>query len=526
MNAKAEDKPKPIKSDLTDVTVFMSGAQLSRTGTVFLNPGTTQVVFEELSPNIIATSIQASGKGDFTILSVLHQFNYNKSLTKSKEVLALEDSLEKIQAQIDYQTGVQTVYTQEAAMILANQVLGGANTGVKIQDLKDAADFFRTRLSEIKFKQIEIIATLKKLNERYARNSNQLTTLNAKNSKASSEIVVTVSSKIAANAIVSINYLISTGGWTPSYDLRAVDINSPISLNYKANVYQSSGEDWKNVKLKLSTGNPTQSGSKPVLNPWYLTFYTAYTYNYENNRPSATVSESKKMEADKAGAANDIYTTNANTSAIYTQQVETQTNVEFDISIPYTIHSDGKLNTVEIQTYSLPATYQYYCVPKLDKDAFLLAKITGWDKYNLLNGEVNLFFEGTYVGKSYLDTRTTRDTLDISLGRDKNIVITRTKQNEFSSSAFVGLNKKEIFSYEISVRNKKKQAIDIMIEDQYPISSDKDIEVERIESTGAAYNETTGKLTWQFKLGPNTTSKKYILKYSVKYPKSKTVILN
>jgi uncharacterized protein (TIGR02231 family) len=529
ISAKADGIQKPIKSDIKEVTVFMSGAQVSRTGSIYLNPGTTEIVFEDLSPYVVATSIQASGKGDFTILSVVHQMDYMKNSIKSKEQLALEDSVEKHQDQLEYFTGLATVYTQEAAMIIANQSLGGANVGVKVQDLKDAADFFLTRLSEIKLKEIELANKIKKVNEKITKETSQLATLSANLNKPSSEIVVTVSAKIAVQATVSVNYMVSTAGWIPSYDLRAIDVNNPISLSYKANVYQSSGENWNDVKLTLSTGNPTQSGSKPILNPWYLSFYTPYNYNYNNTSNAYNYqqpqSKSESAKEDKPVVAGTV-AMDALTTASYTQVTENQTNVEFDISLPYTILSDGKQHTVDIQTYSLPAKYEYYCAPKLDRDAFLLARVTGWDQYNLLSGDINLFYEGTYVGKSYLETRTTKDTLDISLGRDKNIAVTRIKLKEFSSTAFVGVNKKEVIAWEINVRNKKKQAIDIVIDDQFPISSDKDIEVERLEMTGAAYNEETGKLTWKFNIQPSESVKKLMFKYSVKYPKNKTVIVN
>ncbi len=527
----AEDVRKPIKSDIKEVTVFLSGAQVTRTGNISLGAGTTEIVFEDLSQSIVSSSIQASGKGDFTILSVVHQLNYLKNQVKSKEQILLEDSLDKCNQQLEFQKGLQTVYTQEVNMIIANQSLGGANTGVKVQDIKDAAEFFRARLSEIKMKQIEISAQIRKINEKMININNQLQALNARMNIPSSEVVVTVSAKSALQAAVSINYMVSSAGWTPTYDLRAIDINNPISLNYKANVYQSSGEDWDNVKLTLSTGNPTQSGSKPVLRPWLLSFYTPYTYRndynpYNEQRPQAARAEAKEEVSKSAGYIDGVKVKDAVSSAIYTNVVESQTSVEFEISIPYTIASDNKHHAVEIQTYALPAKYEYYAAPKLDREAFLLAKVTGWEQYNLLSGEVNLFYEGTYVGKSYLETRTAKDTLDISLGRDKNIAITRIKLKEFSSSAFIGLNKKELVAWEINVRNKKKQEINIVIEDQFPISTEKDIEVERLEMSGGKYNEETGIVNWNLTIKPGESVKNLIMKYSVKYPKNKEVILN
>ena len=140
------------------------------------------------------------------------------------------------------------------------------------------------------------------------------------------------------------------------------------------------------------------------------------------------------------------------TKPVPVQQVENATSVEFKIEIPYSIPTSGKQFTVDIKEHSLPAYYEYYCAPKLDKDAFLTAQVTDWDDLNLLNGEANLFFEGTYLGKSLLDVQNVEDTLNISLGRDKNIVVTRTKLKEFSKKKFLSNKKIDSRAWDIEVR--------------------------------------------------------------------------
>ena len=307
--------------------------------------------------------------------------------------------------------------------------------------------------------------------------------------------------------------------------MRATDTNSPIALNYRASVYQTTGEDWKNVKLKLCTGNPQQNGTKPSLYPWYLYIYNTYTDYRSNNAPVAATESLSKNE-DKSGGekerAEDYIA--AQTAANYTTVNTNATNFEFDISLPYTINSDGKTTIVEIQNYTLPATYEYYCAPKLDPYAYLLAKVTGWEDYNLLSGYINLYFEGTYVGKSYLNTKDTKDTLDVSLGRDENIVVERKKQKEYNTNQFIGANRKVSFAWEINVRNKKKTPITIVVEDQLPLSTDKQIEIEQGETSNAKYDETTGFLSWKLNMkSSETQSIKF--SYSVKYPKDKNVYI-
>lgn len=524
LNSISGEKPKAIKSDIKEVSVFITGAQVTRVGNSNLNAGTSLLIFEELPYNINSQSIQVSGKGDFAILSVQHQINYIKSRQISQEVKTMKDSIEMLSDLLATEKDLQSVYSEEEAMIKSNKAIGGLNVGVKILDLKDGAEYFRQRLSDIKIKWRAAQKKITKMQEDVTRLNSQINSLNSKDNKPTSEIVVTVSSKSPVNGSFTVSYLVNDAGWIPSYDLRAKDINNPVELTYKGNVWQTSGEDWDKVSLSLNSGNPMLSGSKPSLAPWYL--YMAY---YRDTKSKGVASMARvKMEENKLSeekkVSDEISSKTASTGADFTSVKENQTNIEFKIDVPYTINADGKKNVVEVQKISIPSTYEYYCAPKLDKDAFLLAHATGWEAYNLISGEMNLFFEGTYVGKSYLDVSNTNDTLDISLGRDKNIVVTRTKLKEFSKKNLIGSSKKETRSFDIEIRNKKKQAVNIIVEDQFPLSTNKEIEIEQLEKSDAKINSDTGIMTWKFELKP-AENKKLKMQYSVKYPKEQNIIL-
>jgi uncharacterized protein (TIGR02231 family) len=526
---KADDNKIPIKSEIKTVTVFLSGAQVARTASATLPIGQSILIFEGLSQYVNPNSIQVKGTGDFTILSVTSQMDYMKTQEKPKEVIVLEDSLDSYNTQLDYQQSLLDIYKEEKDMIIANQSIGGTTVGVKVEELKAAADFFRTRLSDIKTKELAANAKIKKIKDAITQVTQQQKHLSAK-PIPTSKIIVVVTSKTSTDATFEISYTVTKAGWTPFYDLRATDTNSPIALSYHANISQTTGEDWKNVKIKLSTGNPQQNGTKPSINPWYLHIKNEsnasneiINVNSANSSALMSGSTAKKHQSQDANIIDNSPDTDnppATTAADYTTVNTNTTNFEFDISLPYTINSDGKTTIVEIQNLILPATYQYYCAPKLDPTAFLLAQITGWEDYNLLSGSINLYFEGTYVGKSNLDVKNTKDTLDFSLGRDENIVIERKKQKEYNSSKFLGENRNESFAWEINVRNKKKTPVTIVVEDQIPLSTDKQIEIEKEETSNAKFDEITGILSWKLNLkSAETQSIKF--SYSVKYPKDK-----
>lgn len=518
---KAEEVKTPVKSEITEVTVFSNNAQVFRTASINVPVGQTTFVLSGLSQFIDPSSIQVKGTGDYIILSVSNQMNYLNQQEKSKEVKTLEDSLEIYSDKLAYQQGLTEVYTAEKNMIIANQSIGGSNTGIKMDDLKAASDFFRTRLSDIKLKELDIKSKTKIIQEKVTSFTNQLEQMRSKQTSATYEILIVVSSKIKTTGTLEISYMVTNAGWNTAYNLRAENISNPISLEQQANVFQTTGEEWKNVKLTLNSGNPSLPGTKPQLNPWYLYTYNDYpTRNYKKSKESY----SKIMQ--DAGGENASYEEPkpSQTAADYTNININATSFEFQINLPYTISSDGKTTVVDIQQYTLPATYEYYCAPKIDPTAFLIAKVTGWDAYNLLSGNIQLYFEGTYVGESFIDINQTNDTLDISLGRDAKVVVERKKQKELNSKNLIGSSKKIDIAWEISIRNTKKTPITILVEDQIPISNDKEIEVEKGEISNAIYDETKGSLKWLFTLDAADT-KKMNFSYNVKYPKTKILYL-
>jgi uncharacterized protein (TIGR02231 family) len=336
--------------------------------------------------------------------------------------------------------------------------------------------------------------------------------------------VISLSAEFPTAVDLDVNYIVSNAGWTPIYDLRASDTKSPVQLSYKANVFQGTGEEWKNVKLTLSTANPTLGGLKPELYAWYLNFYQpVYSYRDDKRKSGAVMRSAPAQEDALQGMVAGVdVEKDAETTANFVSTIQTSLNTEFNIALPYTVGSSNKPTLVDIRNYEMKADYLYSVAPKLDRDAFLLARATGWEEFNLLPGEANVFFEGTFVGASYIDPNNIKDTLNVSLGRDKRIVVKREKLKDFSSRKLIGTNQRESYAYEIAVRNTKNEAIKIIVEDQVPVSQNNQIEVTVSEVGGSKYNKDSGKLIWELSLQPNET-KKVTYKFEVKYPKDRQV---
>lgn len=319
--------------------------------------------------------------------------------------------------------------------------------------------------------------------------------------------------------------MVANAGWVPVYDLRAKDTKSPVQLSYKANVFQNSGEEWKNVNLKLSTANPNLGGLKPELSSWLLSlYYPVAPSSRRAQYATGAVHRAAPMPEAEMKLEELAYSDEEAMKSVadYTTSIQTALNTEFAIQLPYTIGSANKPTLVDIRNHELKADYQYAVAPKLDADAFLMARATGWEEFNLLPGEANIFFEGTFVAKTFIDPNNVKDTLAISLGRDKRVVVKREKLKDFTSKKFIGTNQRESYAYEISVRNTKTEAIKITIEDQVPVSQDSQIEVTVLDVAGAKHNKNTGKLTWELDVAPSET-KKVAFKFEVKYPKDRLI---
>jgi uncharacterized protein (TIGR02231 family) len=509
---------KEVDSRITDVTVFLDKAQVTREVKTRVENGKTNLILTGLSSLLEQQSIQVSGKGNIVILGIAHQLNYLNELNLPKGLTLLKDSIEFYQNQVGFTQSQLEILNKEEQMLMSNQKIGGTSQNLTAAELKTMADFYRSRLFDIVNSRMKANEKVKAATKRIATLQQQVNERTDIYSRNTSEIVVSVSANEVASVSLEVKYIVPNAGWQPVYDLRAINTKSPVQLNYKANVYQSTGEDWKNVKLKLSTANPSLGGLKPELDPWYLNFYMPVSYRLQGKvagiqmAPSmAGASEDKKMEEEEI-------TTVAN----YVTTIQTTLNTEFVISLPYTVSSSSKPTLVDIKNYEMKADYQYAVTPKLDQDAFLIANATGWEDFNLLPGEANVFFEGTFVGKSFIDPNSIKDTLAISLGRDKRIVVKREKLKDFSSRKFIGLNQRDNYTYEISVRNTKNEAVKIVIEDQIPVSQNEQIEVTLGDVNDAVIHSDTGKLTWELVVQPNET-KKVNYKFEIKFPKDKQV---
>lgn len=278
------------------------------------------------------------------------------------------------------------------------------------------------------------------------------------------------------------------------------------------------------IGYTTQTLTPTGSTLNVVLNESNIELNDVVVMGYGINKSENSVEEVLQKMPGVSVQKSKMMIRGASSLPVPSVQVQKQTTVNFEIKTPYTIPSDNKNYTVDMEVYQLPANFQYYCVPKVDRDAFLVAHLTNWEQYNLLEGEANIFFEGTYVGKSLLNLTNATDTLQLSLGRDKQVSVTREKVKDFTTKQFIGNKKEENRAWKTTVRNNKNQPINMILLDQVPISTLEEIEVSVQNASAGKRNDETGEIKWEFKLEPSA-KQEFELRYSVKYPKNKQIYI-
>jgi uncharacterized protein (TIGR02231 family) len=517
-------KPVFTIAKVKNVTVYFNSAEISQTTSATLPKGTSEIVIKNIADHLDENTIQIGAPPNVTVLSVQFTNNYISEYEIDENTPAIKkvrDSIKLVEKNLQKIDNEKAAEIKTIELLDKNQQVSGLNSGLNVAELKKMVEYYKTTRNEssnkvdtLEEKIIKLQAVLSDLNNKLVIDSK------AEEKTSKGKLVIQIMNETTGKVDFDINYLTNDANWKPFYDLRANSISEPIEMMYKAKVVQNTGIDWKQVKLTLSSGNPNQNNQAPILNAWFLRYVYGNDFGYLQKSNSVV----NQLQGQVSGIQIEETDDRRKDKSIsnYTTIQENQLNISFDIDIPYDILSNGKAHSVALKDISLPATYKYYAAPRVEKEAFLLAEISDYSKYNLLPGEANIIFEGMYVGKTAINPNQTSDTLNLSMGRDKKIAIKREKVVDKSGTKFLSSKKEQTFTYDITIRNNKRENVELLLKDQYPLSTDKEVEIELKESDGAKINIETGILTWELNLKPNET-KKIRISYKVKYPKDKII---
>ena len=539
-----------VKSTLHSVTVYTQGAQLQHKANYTIKAGLSEVIVEGISPQISAGTIQVKATGAVVILDSKYEYYYPQPnvqvnvtelpLKIRNAIKVLEDSIRVVNFELrDINDEIEVLVAARKIIISNGAVKGQGKVNDSIQLLKSTVDYYTTKVSELnkkisgldrqKVKKTDLISDLDtRLNDlrNYAEQNNPTPEI-----KGIPRIVITFMAKEAASGRIDLSYLASNAGWTPLYDIRSEAATGKISLTYKAQVRQQTGLDWDDVKLSISTNNPYANKTKPELSPWYIDYQEfrkqlnekakLRSEAYGDNVPAAVNTSAMNMGFlySTSGAT---FEQAAQGAEAFTTIVQQLISAEFKIDLNYSIASDNQVRMVLVKQSELNTSFRYYAVPKLDPGVYLVAQMTKLDELQLVPAKANIFFDGTYIGETYLDPTTMDDTLNLSLGKDPNIVVKRTLLKNQSKERIIQDKKERSFAYNIEVRNLKSSEIELIIQDQIPLTTNPEITIEKSNLGKGTIDEKTGLIEWNLKLKAKD-NQTFDYDFKVRHPKDKIV---
>jgi uncharacterized protein (TIGR02231 family) len=539
ITGKAQDTSRADAS-LSAATVFFgNGAELTHNAKVMVNANTKQIIISQLSTSIDINSLQINVPENVALLSQRFAlFTPVVPVVINPLIKKLQDSIkliQKEQGRINNLIAIEQATLDKTNILIELAMKEISNKTISSDEAIKLINANTAKIEKAKNNLFNLGEDYIALNEKIAnlqKDIREAENKPTKPAKSYGQLTLQVICSGAGEIPVSLSYFTNNAGFTPSYDVRVNSKTNDLKLVYKAAITQTTGIDWKQTKLTLSTSNPSWGGEAPLLTPWYLQQYMQQLYGRAsgvmiNEQNTIQSFASKEMQLDEVvvvGYGDAKKQKRADKPVVpstiqqYTTLTESQLNTNYEIDLPYNIESDGQLHSVTIKEEKIEAKLKNYAVPKLDKDAYLLAEIADWQKLDLLPGSANIIMDNTYIGKSIIDPNSTADTLNLSLGKDKRVAIKRMLVKDFTSTKTSGNNTKQVFTYEITVKNNKLTNVDLMLKDQYPISTVKEIEIKLEDGNGASVNDETGVLTWKMELKPGE-SKKVRFSYTVKYPK-------
>lgn len=597
--------------EIQNVTVYLKGAQIAGSKDIKIPAGQSTLLFMGLPSDIDSKSIRVNAEGSLSIFSVNlskdylgEKDNIEKEFTDRKKLL--ENLIRKGATDIQ-------ILDKRLEFLSKNQNVSGNQTGVQLDKLKAADDYFNSEITKIYYERQNIQQINDSLGNQLNLIENQIHESRSSVKQTPGNIEVVVDAPAAGQFMFNVEFYTKNAGWFPVYDIKVNSVEKPLNLNYRANIYQSTGVDWKNVNLKLSSANPDLPDALPEMKVYYLD-YGIQPPTYDKNKPSKVsgrvtsaedntpvIGATVMVKNSSIGTITDVngfyeitipayaeylvfsfigmetqerFIDNANINVnllssqmnleevvvvgygtnnerqlagsvagvqvkksnepirirgissipVQTEVSKRQSNVEFAIKKPFSVPSDSKNHALEIDAFEVPADYIYSTSPKIKPVVLLNAQVVNWEQMSLLDGEANLFFEGTFTGKNLLNLQSFSDTLNISLGNDRDIIVKREEDKKFSSSKFLGSKKETTRSWKITVRNNKSDKIKIDLFDQIPVTTNSEIEISDVELNGGKLDAETGKVTWNLNLSPGEQVEK-ILSYTVKHPKNKRLVI-
>lgn len=647
-----------VPSEISNVTVYRAGALVERTADVSLARGKQVVLFTELPASLDQSSLKLEVPHGVRLMKM--EFRYPTPDERGfPEFNQVGSRIAALQDQLDEQRDLKLSLQEDLSFISVNSDRGQA---VSIGDIQQSDAYYAKRRREIRAALRACINKIEELQDATQELQAQLGLMEAELENPKPLLEVELSCAAGAGKRFTLKYFSTQARWDPFYNVRASGDNQEMEFEFNGSIQQNTGEDWENVNLMLSTGNPSLGATEPELPKWLISFHHTYVpaepyqispsqiakrgsfiglvQNNETGEPMSNARVELRMsnqvhigisDADGKVLIEDLpigsygvicqysgynslntsiqisdrpvlnrlkLTTNGASRMVSYQPVsvpnvvqhrEVQSLASRDLSEvaamapgvtqyedasfitargsrmegdmyfvdgvkvrgdvnslgraranftrvqqavsavyiidkPFSVPTTGESQDVWISSSDIDAEFIHRLRPARSSRSFLISKIADWESLNLLKGPAHFFVDEVYNGTAVINPEVTADTMELALGGDDEIVVNRERMDANKSKHFFSSEIDENFHYRIKVRNTKDVAITMVLQEQFPISQEDDIDVSERIAEGASVDPVTGIITWEQILEPN---EELVLEYSfmVTYPRETGVNL-
>lgn len=629
-----------LNSEIKQVTVFFQGAQIVREAKFTASAGKKYIFkIQGIETGLVRSSLQIKTPDGISIDQVNHKIKYVEVENHDTEINSIQAKLATLKIDWEQKNDQIELIGVQRSMLNENRGLSQSKSGMTVEQWKAGVAYYEQKTTELILRQRENERAALVVQQKMQGQMDRLKEITGIAKKQTIELLVEATcSQSVSNGTFRLSFLIPDATWTPKYDLKMNGLNKPLALDVKADITQSSGNDWKNIDLILTSEDPFKSAEKPQLKRWDpvrgyrpktarknkkivmkgfgsiegrvidrdsgeellfanvelfdgdqslmgiatdmdgnykfsnipaggpYTLKSSYIGYTSNERDNVSVIPDKKTTVDIRLATSSVklesvvvsaskYEMNLADQAVSLEQVGREgirtnnrlkefekdkvqrvdfrsstvtkgtTRVLYRLKQKFSIPSDNKPHTAQIDGLQIDADFKHFTAPVEFDKAFLVSEITGWEEFNLLDGIVSLHVDGSYIGETSLNSGLAEDTLTLSLGTDASIIIERKELREKNKRSFFSNKKLQQKSYEIKVKNTRSSSIFVTVQDQIPVSSNKEIEVELVESTDAKLDEDTGILEWVVEI-PSGETWETSFTFSIKYPNYQTVYID
>lgn len=522
---------KEISAEIKNVTVYPDNALIEKSAVVNLETGNNILYLKGNSPYLDPNSIRFDADERYEIVyfsstqrvsSINPEYESTLPEQVRTQYKGVKDSIDGLSREMERLVFYNEVLDKETASLNNMKVMSNPQNTDSLANIRNTLNYYREKMLEInkiREQNKDSINALKKQLERLVQTcgiieSSYPDKQNAENNKEYFVKVNIFATQAVDNAELNYSYLCNNVGWTPSYDLKTNSQDNSGELILKANLYQNTCENWKDVKLTFSTENNNAYMYNGELYPYYLSLqipkketskkvYTLELYGYDIET------------SGEPAFRNSAYNTVISNSML---------GKEYTVARKRSIPSEETIKTINIRSQKPELVYRYSIKPVLSSRAFFQGLVPNWQQLELMNADVNLYFDGKYANKTHIYSNSVQeDTLCLDLGVDRRISVERKINKSVpNKTSIVGNQLEMIVEVDIKVKNNSLKEMDAAIEDRIPLTTSPDIKISVLDIDGAQMDEKTGFLKWTKKIKASETVNLKV-KYSVRYPKDHTL---